>query len=106
MGLASMVYKFFDKKTSATRANKFAGEAVKDENMTSKELAEDLHKSINRKLKKKKNMLTFYRQYWGADLANMQLICKFDKGIRFLLCIIDIFTKYAWFVLLKRYYNY
>ena len=31
----------------------------------------------------------------------MQLISKFDKGFRFLLCVIDIFSKYAWVVLLK-----
>ena len=37
----------------------------------------------------------------GADLANMQSINKFNKGIRSLLCIIDIFSKYAWVVPLK-----
>ena len=38
---------------------------------------------------------------WGADLADMQLISKFNKGFRFLLCVIDIFNKYAWIFLLK-----
>ena len=37
----------------------------------------------------------------GADLAGMQLISKFNKGFRFLLCVIDIFSKYAWVVPLK-----
>ena len=37
----------------------------------------------------------------GADLANMQLISKFNKGFRFLLCVIDIFSKYDWVVPLK-----
>ena len=37
----------------------------------------------------------------GADLADMQLISKFNKGIIFLLCVIDIFSKYAWVVSLK-----
>ena len=37
----------------------------------------------------------------GADLARMQLISKFDKGTRFLLCINDIFSKYTWVVPLK-----
>ena len=37
----------------------------------------------------------------GADLADMQLISKFNKGFRFLLCVIDIFSKYAWVVPLK-----
>ena len=37
----------------------------------------------------------------GADLADMQLISKFNKGFRFLLCVIDIFRKYAWVAPLK-----
>ena len=47
--LASMVYKFFDKETSATRANTFAGGPVKNENMSDKELAEEFHKPIMKK---------------------------------------------------------
>ena len=38
---------------------------------------------------------------WGADLADMQLIRKFNKGFRFLLCVINIFSKYAWVAPLK-----
>ena len=38
---------------------------------------------------------------WGDDLVDMQLISKFTKGFRFLLCIIDIFSEYAWVVPLK-----
>ena len=37
----------------------------------------------------------------GADLADMQLITKFNEGFRFLLCVIDIFSKYAWVIPLK-----
>ena len=37
----------------------------------------------------------------GADLANMKLISKFNKRFRFLLCVIDIFSKYVWVVPLK-----
>ena len=45
--------------------------------------------------------LGFKDNIWGADLANMQLISKFNKGSRFLLCVIDVFSKYAWVVPLK-----
>ena len=38
---------------------------------------------------------------WGADLASMQLISKFNKGFRFLLWVIDIFSKYAWVIPFK-----
>ena len=51
-GLASTVYKYFNKKTS--------GETVKNENTSNKDLAEKLHKPIIRKLKKK-STLNFYR---------------------------------------------
>ena len=38
---------------------------------------------------------------WGADLAHMQLISKFNKVFWFLLCVIDIYSKDAWVILLK-----
>ena len=65
------------------------------------ELAEELHKPIIRKFKKRKVYSTFKNNIWGADLADMQLINKFNKRFRFLLCVIDIFSKYAWVVPLK-----
>ena len=43
----------------------------------------------------------FKDNIWGVDLADMQLISKFNKGFRFLLLVIDIFSKYAWVVPLK-----
>ena len=50
------------------------------------QLAEELHKPIIRKLKKRKVYSTFKDNIWGADLADMHLIRKFNKGFRFLLC--------------------
>ena len=44
---------------------------------------------------------TFKNNIWGADLADIQLISKFNRGFRFLLCATDIFSKYAWVVPLK-----
>ena len=38
---------------------------------------------------------------WEADLADMQLISNFNKGFTFLLCVINIFSRYAWIVSLK-----
>ena len=91
-GLASMVYKFFDKKT--------AGSGVKSKPQN-EQLAEKLHKPIIKKFKKRKMYSSFKDNIWGADLADMQLISKFNKGFRFLLCVFDIFNKYAWVVPLK-----
>ena len=81
-----MVYKFFDKKTSTTRANKVAGSNIKNENISNKDLAEELHKPIIRKFKKIKKHSPFIDNILGADLADMQLLCKFNKGFEFLLC--------------------
>ena len=64
------------------------------------QLAEELHKPI-RKFKKRKVYSAFEDNIWGVDLADMQLLGKYNKGIRFLLCVIDIFSKYAWVVPLK-----
>ena len=52
-------------------------------------------------LKKEKVYSGFKYNIWCADLADMQLISNFNKGFRFLLCVIDIFSKYAWVVPLK-----
>ena len=44
---------------------------------------------------------SFRDNIWGVDLPDMQLLSKFNEGFRFLLCVIDIFSKYAWVVPLK-----
>ena len=64
-------------------------------------LAKELHKLTIRKFKRRKVYSGFRGNIWGADLADMQLISKFNKGFRFLLCVIDIFSKYSWAVPLK-----
>ena len=92
-GLVSMVYKFFDKKTCES--------GIKNEKVSNEELAEELHKPIIRKFKLRKVHSPFVDNIWGNDLAYMQLMSKFNKGIRFLLCIIDIFSKYTWVIPLK-----
>ena len=66
------------------------------------QLAEELHKPIIRKIGKRRMHSAFKDNIRGADLADMQLISKFNKGFRFLLCVIDIFSKYAWVVPLKE----
>ena len=66
--LASIVYNFFDKKTSTG--------AIKNENMSNKELAKELHKPITKILKKRKLQSPFIDNIFGADLADMQLISK------------------------------
>ena len=85
-GLASMVYNFFDKKSQGT------GAVNNKENV---QLANELHKPIIKKFNKRKVYSSFKNSIWGVDLADMQLLNKFNKRFRFLLCVIDIFSKYA-----------
>ena len=89
-----MVYKFFDKKSTG---GGFANNEIK-QNL---QLAKELHNPIIRKFRKRKVYSGFKDNIWGADLADMELINKFNKGFRFLCCIIDIFSKYAEVVPLK-----
>ena len=88
-GLGSMVYKFFHKKSK--------GGCIKK----NQQLANELHKPIIKKFKRRKVYSSLKDHIWGVALAYMQLISKYNKGIKYLLCVIDLFSKYAWVVPLK-----
>ena len=77
-----MVNEFFDKKLSCG--------CIKNEDMSNQELVEKLNKPIIRKFQRRKVHSPFIENISGADLVNMQLMSRFNKGIRFLLCVIDI----------------
>ena len=103
-----MVYKVFDKKAkgsgrSLSSASRIANNNNKNNNNSKQniQLAKELHKPIIRNFKERTVYSGFKDNIWGADLADMQLIRKFNKGFRFLLCVIDIFSKYAWVSHLK-----
>ena len=91
-GLASMVYKFFDKKSSQSSST----------NEPNYQLADELDKPIIRKFKKRKVYSLFRDNIWGVDLADMQPLSKYDKGIRYLLCAINLFSKHAWVIPIKN----
>ena len=90
-GLASMVYKFFDKKSS--------GSGIINE--ANYQLADELHKPIIRKFNKRKVYSSFRDNIWGVYLADMQSLSRYNKGIKYLLCAIDLFSKYAWVIPIK-----
>ena len=89
--LTSMVYKFYHKKTF----NLNKGTRI---NFESKQLAKELQKPNIKKIDKGKIHSSFIDNIWGVDLAEMQLLSKFKKIICFILCAIDIFSKYTWLV--------
>ena len=72
--------------------------------MLNQQLADEGNKPIIRKCKRCKVHSSFKDKIWGADLDYKQLISKYNKSFRFLLCVIDLlvsFSKYAWVVLWK-----
>ena len=77
-GLASMVYKFFDKKSQGSGA-KHVNTKLTPQNQ---QLAEELHKPIIRKFEKRKVHAAFKDNIWGADLADMQLLSKYNNTIK------------------------
>ena len=77
---------------------KTSGETLKNEIISNKELTQELHKPIIRKFEKQKVHSSFIDNICGADLADMQLISKFNEGFKFLLCVFDIYSKYPWVV--------
>ena len=83
-----MVYKIFDKKAGS-------GASV------NKDLVEELHKPVIKKFKSKKAYSRFKESIWAADLAKMGSLYSSNCGVKYLLCVIDVFTKYAWVKPLK-----
>ena len=99
-GLASMVYKFFDKKSMGS-GNKKDMTKSRSLERSSLILADELHKPVIRKFNKRKVYLQFKDNIWGVDLADIKLLSKQNKDIKYLLCVMDLFSKYAFVVPLK-----
>ena len=110
-----MVYKFFDEKSTAgPTAEPSSLECIgsgfkKLKNMTkssslersSSILADELHKPVINKFNKRKVYSQFKDNIWGLDLADMQSLSRKTKGIKYLLCAIDLYSKYAFVIPLK-----
>ena len=84
-----MVCKRFDKKSAGSS---IANNEIK-QNLR---LDEELHKPIIRKFKKRTVYSGFKDNIWRVDLADMQSLSKYNKGIKYLLGAIDLFSKYPW----------
>ena len=101
--MASIVHKFFDKKSTAEPSSlERTGRGFKKLKNTTKPsssiLADELHKPIIRKFNKRKVYSEFKDNIWGVDLADMQSLSRKNKGIKYLLCAIDLYSKYAFVI--------
>ena len=90
-GLTSMIYKFFHKKSSGSGA-------ATEPNY---QLANEFHRQVIKKFKRRKVYSSFKYNIWGVDLTDMQSLSKYNKAIKYLLCAIDLFSKCSWVVPLK-----
>ena len=86
-----MVYKFLDKKSS--------GSGIVNE--PNYQLVNELHKPVIRKFRKRKVCSSFRDNIWDVDLAYMQSLSKYTKEIKYLLCTINLFSKYSWVFSIK-----
>ena len=87
-----MVLKFFDKKN---RIKKLTPVSVKEQ------LAEELHKAVIKKFKRRKVYARFKDNIWAADLAEIGPLSSKNKNVVHLLCVMNVFSKYAWVKPLK-----
>ena len=103
-GLASMVYKFFDKKSMGSGIKEDTTKSTGEPSALARSsliLADELHKPVIKKFNKRKVYSQFKDNIWGVDLGDMQSLSKENKGIKYLLCAIDLYSKYAFVVPLK-----
>ena len=84
-----MFYKFFEKKST--------GSGIASSSI----LADELHKPVIKKFNKRKVYSQFKDNIWGVDLVDMQSLSRKNKGIKYLLCAIDLHSKYGFVVSLK-----
>ena len=87
-----MVQKFLYKKSSGSGIT----------NGSNYQLANELHKAVIKKLKKREVYSSFRDIVWGVDLADMQSLSRYNKGFKYLLYVIDLFSKYAWVIPIKN----
>ena len=101
-GLASIVYRFFDKKSTAESSSlERMGSGINTAKPSSSILADELHKPVIKKFKNRQVYSQFKDNIWGVDLADMQSLNKKNKGITYLFCAIDLYSKCAFVISLK-----
>ena len=91
-GLASMVYKFFQRKSGGS-------DVASEPNY---QLANELHRKIIRKFKRQKAYSSFRDSIGDVDLANIQSLSKYNRGIKHLVSAIYLFSRYVWVFPLKE----
>ena len=83
-----MVYNFFDKKTRLGRTSK------KRANLN--EFAQELYKSVIENFKRRNVKARFRDNIWAKDLRKKRSFPSKNWGVKYLLCVVDVFMKHTW----------
>ena len=78
------------------------GLGVKSDIKWNDQLAEELHKPVRKHFQKRRVMVSKIDEIWAADLVEMQKLSRDNKGYKYLLTVIDVFSKYGWIWPLKN----
>ena len=89
-----MVQNFFDKKTRLVRTSK------KRANLN--EFVQELHKPVIENFKRRKVKARFRENVWVKDLGKKRSFPSKNWGVKYLLCVVDVFIKYTWITPLKE----
>ena len=92
-------------KLIRAKVNFGLGSPIKAKNNNFKftdDLADELYKPVTRKFQRRRVNVNGVVEIWVADLIDMQVFSKDNNGIKYLLTVIDIFSKFVWIVPLKR----
>ena len=81
--------------------NKFSDKKTGSGVIINEKLAEELHKPVIKKFKRRGVFAIFKDNIWGKDLSKMRSLFFRYKNVEYLLCLIDLLTKYAWVKPLK-----
>ena len=102
--MGSLVSQKCDEYKTKTRSwckTKKRKAALSSKNDWAQQLADELHKPIKRNFQKRRVIANHIDEIWCSDLVEMQQFSKWNKGYRYLLMVLDIFSKYGWIVPLK-----
>ena len=100
--LRERIDKFIVGKFFKAKGNFGLGHPVKKDLKFTNVLAMELYKPVTRKFQRRRVNVNSIEEIWAADLIDTQAFSKDNNGIKYLLTVIDIFSKFAWIVPLKR----
>lgn len=65
-------------------------------------IAAELHKPVIRKFPRRKVVVMYPNETWAADLVDMSAVASENKGFKYMLNVIDIYSRYAWIEPMKN----